>query len=148
MRMKRVPMSIDDLDGSACAVLGRFERRAWLYGWPEDEVDRVVREALAGYQEHLLRTLAGHIEEPADGAAADPRPVGRAAEDSEVVRRVEALARTFLGLRDAPGCPPGTRGRSTRGPAASRCRRPGSTPRCSPWPSGTRGGTGTAGRST
>lgn len=107
MSVKRVPMRADDLDGSACAVLGRFERRARLHGWSEDEVDRVVREALAGDQDHLLRTVAGHIDDGAHGAvtAAAAAPV-IAAEGGEATGRLKALAHTFPSLWDAPGISP------------------------------------------
>ncbi|MBX9580250.1 MAG: hypothetical protein K2X87_08070 [Gemmataceae bacterium] len=100
-------MSIDDLDGSACAVLGRFERRARLHGWSEGEVDRVVQEALAGDRDHLLRTIAGHIDDGAHGAAtaAAAAPAG-AAGGGEAAGRLQALAGTFPSLRAAPGASP------------------------------------------
>jgi len=65
---KKVEMRLVGEDGNSFAILGRFRRAAKAAGWTPEEVKAVFDEATSGDYDHLLATIAAHVEEP-DGEA-------------------------------------------------------------------------------
>ncbi len=68
LNAKRVVLRLVGEDGNAWAILGRFQRAAKAAGWSPAEIKAVFDEATSGDYDHLLATIAAHVEEP-DGDA-------------------------------------------------------------------------------
>ena len=51
-------------DGNAFAIMGRFTREARRAGWTQEEIRAVLDEARSSDYDHLLATIAEHVEEP------------------------------------------------------------------------------------
>lgn len=51
-------------DGNAFAIMGRFNKAARKAGWSQDEIDKVLKEARSSDYNHLLATIAEHVDEP------------------------------------------------------------------------------------
>lgn len=65
--MTKVTMRLVGEDGNSYSILGRFQRAARRAGWTREEIKAVMDEATSGDYDHLLATIAGHVDEP-DGA--------------------------------------------------------------------------------
>lgn len=63
--MDKVRMTLIGLDGNAFNLLGTFQANARRQGWPREKIQAVVAKATAGNYDHLIATLADHVEEPA-----------------------------------------------------------------------------------
>jgi len=61
---KKVAMRLVGEDGNAWAILGRFQRAAKAAGWTPGEIKAVLDDATSGDYDHLLATIASHVEEP------------------------------------------------------------------------------------
>ena len=53
-------------DGNAFAIIGRFSKAARHAGWSQKEIESVLKEARSSDYNHLLATIASHVEEPFD----------------------------------------------------------------------------------
>jgi len=53
-------------DGNSFSILGRFRRAARLAGWTPEETKAVFDDATSGDYNHLLSTIAAHVDEPRD----------------------------------------------------------------------------------
>lgn len=62
--LPKVSMRLVGEDGNAFAILGRFQRAARRAGWSKEAIDAVFAQATSGNYEHLLVTIAEHVEEP------------------------------------------------------------------------------------
>jgi hypothetical protein len=62
--MKKVKLKLVGLDGNAFSVMGAFNRQARKEGWPTEEIDTVLKEAMSGDYNHLLATIAKHCHNP------------------------------------------------------------------------------------
>ena len=60
----KVVMKLVGEDGNAFAIMGRFSGAARRAGWKQEEIDAVLKEATSGDYNHLLATIAGHVEQP------------------------------------------------------------------------------------
>lgn len=60
----KVRMRLVGEDGSAFAILGRFQREARRAGWSREEIKAVTDEATSGDYDHLLATMMEHVDEP------------------------------------------------------------------------------------
>jgi hypothetical protein len=58
--LPKVDCPLAGQDGNAFAILGRFRRAARKAGWPPEEVQKVLDEAMSGDYDHLLRTIVRH----------------------------------------------------------------------------------------
>jgi len=58
----KVKLDLIGLDGNAFALLGAFRGAAKRQGFPQEDIDAVLGEAMAGDYGHLLRTLLEHTE--------------------------------------------------------------------------------------
>ena len=54
---------MEDEDGNAFSILGRWSKAARKAGWPNSEIDRVLTAAKAGDYDHLLQTILANCEE-------------------------------------------------------------------------------------
>jgi hypothetical protein len=61
---KKVTMQLVGLDGNAFSILGRFSRAAREEGWSEEEIKRVIDEAMSSDYSHLLATISKNVIEP------------------------------------------------------------------------------------
>jgi hypothetical protein len=50
-------------DGNAFAILGRFRKAARAAGWPGDEIQKVLDDAMSGDYDHLLCTIMVHCDD-------------------------------------------------------------------------------------
>jgi hypothetical protein len=51
-------------DGNAWAIMGRFQAAARKAKWPQEEIKKVLDEAMAGDYDHLLITIMEHCKNP------------------------------------------------------------------------------------
>lgn len=64
--LPKPPFSFGDLsgpEGNAYSILGKFQEAARRAGWPKEEIDRVIQQAVSGDYEHLLRTISDNVSE-------------------------------------------------------------------------------------
>jgi len=59
---KKVKLKLVGLDGNAFALMGAWRRQALKEKWTGDEVDAVLKEAMAGDYSHLLYVLSSHCK--------------------------------------------------------------------------------------
>lgn len=59
---KKVKLNLVGLDGNAFNLLGKFRTAARKAKWTTKEIDAVLRDAMSGNYNHLLRTLMDHCE--------------------------------------------------------------------------------------
>lgn len=52
------------VDGNAFSVMGHWQSAAEEAGWPEDEIKRVLDDAMSGNYQHLLKTIIGNCTKP------------------------------------------------------------------------------------
>lgn len=57
---KKVQMSLEGIDGNAFSILGAFKSKARSQGWKNDQIQRVLNEAMEGDYHHLLSTILSH----------------------------------------------------------------------------------------
>ena len=79
---KKIDLQLVGLNGNAFNLLGAFGAQARREGWTKDEINDVLKEAMAGNYDHLLGTLALHCE-PTTEAPPDRIEDGWTAERSE-----------------------------------------------------------------
>jgi hypothetical protein len=60
---KKVEMRLVGEDGNAFAIMGRFIKAARRADWSQEEIDAVLNEAKSSDYNHLLATIAEHVEE-------------------------------------------------------------------------------------
>ena len=61
---KKVKMQLVGIDGNAFAILGAFNRAALKQKWTHEEVKTVIDEATSSDYNHLLATIAYHVQSP------------------------------------------------------------------------------------
>jgi len=54
------------MDGNAFAILGGFNRAARAQGWTQPQVKKVLDEATSKDYDHLLTTIANHVEDESE----------------------------------------------------------------------------------
>lgn len=59
---KRIKLDLVGMDGNAFNLLGQFKKQARREGWTQEEVQKVMDEAMSGDYNHLLVTLMNHVE--------------------------------------------------------------------------------------
>ena len=64
MESKKVKLALEQCNGNAFVLLGRFAKEAKRQGWTEEEIKTVVDKAKSGNYDHLLTTLIDHTEDP------------------------------------------------------------------------------------
>ena len=57
MKTLQVPMTLEEHDGNAFALLATFQRNARRAGYSEEEIKEVMDEATSGTYTTLLQTL-------------------------------------------------------------------------------------------
>ena len=62
MDLPKVKCKLVGEDGNAFAILGRFQNAARKAKWPQEEISKVVKEAMAGDYDHLLVTIDQHCD--------------------------------------------------------------------------------------
>jgi hypothetical protein len=62
--LPKVDCPLAGQDGNAFAILGRFRQAARKAGWPQEEIQKALDEAMSGDYSHLLVTIAEHIAGP------------------------------------------------------------------------------------
>lgn len=60
---KKVKMQLVGLDSNAYAIMAAFIRAARKQGWTHEESKAVIDEATSSDYNHLLATIANHVEE-------------------------------------------------------------------------------------
>lgn len=68
MEMSQLPKlkgGLVGIDGNAFMIMGTFKNDAKKAGWPEDEIKKVLDDAMSGDYNHLLATIAQHYSNPA-----------------------------------------------------------------------------------
>jgi len=59
---KRVKLNMVGLDGNAFYVMGAFKRQAEKEKWTQEEIKKVLDEAMSSDYNHLLVTIMEHTE--------------------------------------------------------------------------------------
>ena len=62
MLEKKVIGSLVGVDGNAFMLMGHFSRLAIRQGWTEEEIDKVLNEAMSGDYDHLIQTIESNME--------------------------------------------------------------------------------------
>jgi hypothetical protein len=55
-------LNLVGVDGNAFAVMGTFRRQAVKEGWKQEEIQKVLDEAMSGDYNHLLCTIMEHCK--------------------------------------------------------------------------------------
>lgn len=50
-------------DGNAFAIMGRFKNAARKAGWSNEDIKKVLDEAMSGDYDHLLATIMEHCDD-------------------------------------------------------------------------------------
>ena len=58
----KVKLNLVGIDGNAFSVMGAFSKAAKKQGFSKEEIDAVLKEAMAGDYNHLLNTIVSHTE--------------------------------------------------------------------------------------
>lgn len=64
MKTKKVKLALEECNGNAFVLLGRFGKEAKRQGWTGAEIAKVTEEAKSGNYDHLLQTLLDYVESP------------------------------------------------------------------------------------
>lgn len=64
MELPKVRCRLVGEDGNAFSILGRWLAEAKRAGWPKEEINKIVNEAMAGDYNHLLNVISSNTEEP------------------------------------------------------------------------------------
>ena len=64
MKTKKVKLALEECNGNAFVLLGRFGKEAKRQGWTDAEMAKVTEEAKSGNYDHLLQTLLDYVESP------------------------------------------------------------------------------------
>ena len=59
-------MQLVGMDGNAFSILGGFSRAARSQGWTQPQVKSVLDEATSKDYDHLLSTIASHVDDSDD----------------------------------------------------------------------------------
>lgn len=59
---KRVKLNLVGIDGNAFSVMGAFKRQAQREKWSQEEIKKVLDEAMSGDYNHLLCTIMDHCD--------------------------------------------------------------------------------------
>ena len=59
---KKVKCKLVGVDGNAYSLMDHFSHCAKKEGWTQDEIKKVMDEAMKGDYDHLLRTLGAHCK--------------------------------------------------------------------------------------
>lgn len=59
---KKVKLNLVGIDGNAFAVMGAFKRQAKKENWTDEEVNKVLTEAMSSGYTHLLQTIMSNVE--------------------------------------------------------------------------------------
>lgn len=57
-----VVLELVGMDGNAFAVMGAFKKAARKQGYKNDEIDKVLDEAMNGDYNHLLQTIMKNLK--------------------------------------------------------------------------------------
>lgn len=64
METKKVKLALEECNGNAFVLLGRFAKEAKRQGWTDAEIAKVTDEAKSGNYDHLLQTLLNYVDSP------------------------------------------------------------------------------------
>lgn len=64
--MAKVKMQLVGVDSNAFSIMGAFQNEAKKQGWTRAQIKEVLDEAVKGDYDHLLSTIASHVEEEQD----------------------------------------------------------------------------------
>jgi len=53
-------MKLVGMDANAFAILGRFRQAAKADKWPEEEIQKVIDDAMSSSYDHLLSVISKH----------------------------------------------------------------------------------------
>ncbi len=59
---KTVSLNMVGINGNAFAIIAAFGKQARKEGWPENEIEAVLKEAKSGGYDHLVATISSHCE--------------------------------------------------------------------------------------
>ena len=68
MESKKVKLALEQCNGNAFVLLGRFAKEAKRQGWTDAEITEVTDKAKSGNYDNLLQTLLDYVESPDSGA--------------------------------------------------------------------------------
>ena len=60
--MEKPMLQLVGEDGNAFAILGKARHVARESGWPQDEIDEMLEEAMSGDYDHLLQTMMRYFD--------------------------------------------------------------------------------------
>jgi hypothetical protein len=60
--MNKISLDLEGINSNAFAIIGAFRKQAKKEGWTAEEVDKVIKEAMAGDYNHLLQTIMEYCE--------------------------------------------------------------------------------------